>query len=294
MKKLQHIKWSNPIIKNKFTADPTVLAYQGKVYLYTCHDEAPDASGYKIREWLCFSSSDMVNWNEHTVPLRPADFSWAGEKAFATKIIGHSDRFYWYVAVSDQKDPRRAIGVAVADKPAGPFRDARGSALISYLNGTLEGSYNMDPSVLVDDDGQAHIFWGKHVCYFSRLKSNLIELDGDIDTIDLPEFLEGVHIHKKNGWYYLSYGLGYPEKVGYAMSRSIYGPWEFKGILNDLAYNCETNRPAVLELDGMSFFFYHNGALKGGDSFRRSVCMDYLHYNEDGTLRKVIMTEGNG
>jgi beta-xylosidase len=105
---------------------------------------------------------------------------------------------------------------------------------------------NLDPTVFIDDKGRCHIFWGNSKCYYAKLKANMIELDGPIETIQLPGFTEGAHIHKRNGWYYLSYGFEFPEKVAYAMSQSINGPWEFKGILNDIAYNCQTNRPAIL------------------------------------------------
>jgi beta-xylosidase len=284
-------KTGNPIIRNKFTADPTVLVEGGTLYLYACHDEATEnANGYTIKEWLCFSSHDLMEWTEHPVSFNPSRFKWAGEKAYATSVLKHNSLFLWYVALSDPEHPSRAIGVAVSNLPTGPFNDARGSALINHMNGTVDGSFNMDPSVLVDDDGRGYIFWGQKICYYSKLKDNLIELEGEIKMVNLPNFYEGCHIHKKKGLYYLSYGYGYPERVGYAISKSINGPWEFKGILNDYASNCETNRPAIVEFKGGSFFFYHNGSLDGGGSYRRSICVDRLYYNSDGTIRKIKMT----
>ncbi len=118
----------------------------------------------------------------------------------------------------------------------------------------------------------------------------MIELEGEFKRIELPAFAEGVHIHKRNGWYYLSYGHGLPEKVAYAMSKNINGPWVFKGILNEVAGNCETNRPAIIEFGGLTYFFYHNGSLPGGSSHRRSVCIDHLFYNDDDTMKRVVMT----
>ncbi|ULT40787.1 family 43 glycosylhydrolase [Niabella defluvii] len=123
-----------------------------------------------------------------------------------------------------------------------------------------------------------------------QLTSNLLGLEGEIKEVDLPGFEEGAHIHQRNGWYYLSYGYGMPEKVAYAMSRSIHGPWEFKGILNEIAGNCETNRPCIIDFNDQTYFFYHNGALKDGGIHRRSVCVDKLFYNPDGTMKRVIMT----
>jgi hypothetical protein len=115
-------------------------------------------------------------------------------------------------------------------------------------------------------------------------------LSSPIESVSLPDFMEGAHVHEHHGWYYISYGYQYPQKVGYAMSRSIHGPWEFKGILNEIPGNCQTNRPAIIEFKGRSYFFYHNGALKDGGSYRRSVCVDYLYYNPDDTMKRVVMT----
>jgi beta-xylosidase len=284
---------NNPIIRHKYTADPTALVYDDTLYLYTCHDEAPiGTEKYVIREWLCFSSSNLVEWNEHPVPLKSLDFKWSSGKAYASNVIHHKGTFYWYVAIEHAITNESAIGVAKSLSPKGHFKDARGSAIITLdmLPFTDNKKANLDPSVIIDNDGQPYIFWGNKTCYFAKLKENMIELEGKIGILDLPEFEEGIHIHKHNSWYYLSYGHQMPEKVAYAMSRNIQGPWEFKGILNELAGNCETNRPAILDFKGKSYFFYHNGGLKDGGSYRRSVCIDYLYYNPDGTLKRVVMT----
>lgn len=282
----------NPITRHKFTTDPTVVVYNETVYLYTDHDEAPvGTEQYVMNEWLCFSSTDMVNWTEHPVPLRARDFVWASGDAYASKVVERDGTFYWYAAVTHATIPGKAIGVAVADSPTGPFRDARESALIStdLLKDPIGEKDNLDPTVLLDD-GQAYIFWGNQQCYMAALKDNLTEIDGPIQQVDLPDFSEGAHLHKRNNWYYISYGYQMPERVAYVMSRDIQGPWLFKGILNELAGNCETNRPAIVDYKGKSYFFYHNGGLKDGGSHRRSVCVDYLYYNSDDTIKRVVMT----
>lgn len=84
---------------------------------------------------------------------------------------------------------------------------------------------------------------------------NMVSLDSEIKKVELPDFEEGAYIHKSNGWYYLCYGYEMPEKVAYVMSRNIHGPWEFKGILNEIAGNCATNRPCIIDLKGKSYFF---------------------------------------
>ncbi|MEJ7682141.1 MAG: glycoside hydrolase family 43 protein [Segetibacter sp.] len=241
---------------------------------------------------LCYSSTDMINWKEHKSPLNVKDFAWAKDDAWASQVIERDGKFYWYAAVEHGFIPGKAIGVAVANNPAGPFKDARGSALVAN-NMTTEAKISwddIDPTVIIDN-GQAYLFWGNTKCYYAKLKKNMTEFDGDIHTIALPNFTEAPWIHKRNGWYYLSYAYQFPEKIAYAMSRNITGPYEFKGILNEVAGNSNTNHQAIIDFKGKSYFIYHNGSLPtDGGSFRRSVCIDYLYYNKDGTMKRVVMT----
>lgn len=284
----------NPIIKHKFTADPAAMVDNGVVYLYTGHDEAPEREArYVMHEWLCFSSSDLVNWKEHPVPLTVNDFAWAKADAWASQVIKKGNKYYWYVAVEHGTIPGKAIGVAVSDSPTGPFKDARGSALVTNdMTTQAKISWDdIDPTVFIDDNGQAYLFWGNTACYYAKLKPSMTELDGPIKNISLPKFTEAPFIHKRNGWYYLTYSMEFPEKTVYAMSRSIEGPWEFKGIINELAGNSNTNHHAIIDFKGKTYFIYHNGALvPDAGSFHRSVCIDELFYNKDGTIKRIIMT----
>jgi beta-xylosidase len=285
---------NNPIIKDKYTADPAALVYKDKVYLYVGHDEAPnDFNFYKMSEWLVYSSSDMILWQEHPVPLKVTDFAWAKADAWAAQVIERNGKFYWYITTEHGTINGKAIGVAVSDSPTGPFKDALGKALIAN-DMTTQTSItwdDIDPTVIIDNDGQAYLFWGNTVCHYAKLKANMIELDGPIQTISLPNYTEAPWIHKHNNWYYLSYAYQFPEKIAYAMSKSINGPWEYKGILNELAGNSNTNHQAIIDFKGKSYFIYHNGGIEPyGGSFRRSVCVDHLFYNKDGTMKRVIMT----
>jgi beta-xylosidase len=284
----------NPIIRHKFTADPAAMVYKDRVYLYTGHDQQlPNRNGYVMHEWLCFSSADMVNWTEHSVPLTVKDFTWAKDDAWASQVIERKGKFYWYVAITHNTIPGKAIGVAVSDQPTGPFHDAKGSALITndMTTGTKISWDDIDPTVYLDEKGQAWLFWGNTILNYVKLKDNMIEMDGPIKTIDLPHFTEAPYIHKHNGWYYLSYAYEFPEKIAYAMSKSLDGPWIYKGILNEIAGNCNTNHQSIIDFKGRSYFIYHNGALvPDAASFHRSVCIDYLYYNKDGTMKRIIMT----
>jgi len=297
-------KAGNPIITKKYTADPAAMVYNDTLYLYVGHDECPNQKNYyHINEWLIYSSSNMINWTERA-SLPVTTFNWAKGDAWAAHVIEKNGKFYWFVTVTHATIPGKAIGVAVADNPLGPWKDALGKALITtdltkapfQINGSDGKMHDMtwddiDPAIFTDDDGQSYIFWGNTNCYYAKLKNNMIELDGPIMDITLPKYTEAPWVHKKGNWYYLSYAYQFPEKTAYAMSKSINGPWEFKGILNELAGNCNTNHQAIIEYRGKDYFIYHNGGLPtNGASFRRSVCIDYLHYNTDGTLKRVVMT----
>lgn len=285
----------NPIITDKYTADPSAMVYKDKVYLYAGHDEAPaKQERYMMHEWLVYSSDNMTDWKEHPSPLKAKDFTWAKGDAWASQVIERNGKFYWYVAVEHGSIKGKAIGVAVADNPLGPFKDARGSAIITNDMTTEETKISwddIDPTVFIDDDGQAYLFWGNTQCYYIKLKENMVDQDGPIQKVSLPNFTEAPWLHKRKGWYYLSYAYQFPEKIAYAMSRKITGPWEFKGILNEVAGNSNTNHQAIIDFKGKSYFIYHNGSIPNdGGSFRRSVCIDRLYYNADGTMKRIVMT----
>lgn len=286
---------SNPIVRYKYTADPAALVHDGTMYLYAGHDICPPPHNhYHIDEWLVFASDDLKTWREYPVPLKATDFAWAKGEAWASQVIERDGKFYWYVTVEHGTIRGKSIGVGVADTPIGPFRDARGSALITNDMTTEQTQINwddIDPTVYIDDDGQAYLFWGNTQCYYAKLKANMTELDSPIMTIDLPRFTEAPWIHKHNGWYYLSFASEFPEKICYARSRSINGVWEYMGILNELAGNSNTNHQAIVEFNGEWYFIYHNGGADvNGGSFRRSTCIDRLYHNDDGTIKRIVMT----
>ena len=285
---------ANPLFTDVFTADPAAIVHQDTVYLYTGHDVAKDnRTFFEMHDWLVFSSKDMHNWTAHGSKLSVKDFSWAKGDAWASHVIEKDGKFYWYVTARHNKINGFAIGVAVADSPLGPFKDARGSALITndMTTDTEIDWDDIDPAVFIDDDKQAYLFWGNTKPRFAKLKANMIELDGPIHAIDVPNFTEALWVHKKDKTYYLSYASGFPEKIAYATSDSIQGPWKYQGILNEVAGNSPTNHQAIIEFKGKSYFIYHTGASQdGGGEFRRSVAIDPLHYNADGTLQRIHMT----
>lgn len=284
----------NPIISHIFTSDPAALVYGDSVYLYTGHDEAsPSSTGFQIFNWHVFSSADMVNWKDHGPVLSVSDFSWATANAWAGQCIERDGKFYWYVPMSHGSISGFSIGVAVADSPLGPFSDALGEALITN-DMTTDISIDwddIDPAVFIDDDDQAYLFWGNTTCKYIKLKDNMIELDGEIQYVSLPNFTEAPWIHKHNELYYLSYAANYPEEIHYSISEAVTGPWTYKGRINQTIDNSPTNHQSIIEFKDQWYFIYHTAALPTGGEFRRSVAIDYMFYRQDSTILEVVQTE---
>lgn len=281
----------NPFITHHYTADPAAFVEGDTLWLFTGHDYAGGQSNYKMKDWLVFSTTDMKTWTEHPVPLTVDDFRWAKSgDAFAGHVIERNGKYYWYISTNWS-----GIGVAVADKPQGPYKDALGKPLLTNDDcfASTHSWACIDPAVFIDDDGQAWLFWGNRECYYAKLKDNMVEIDGKVKRVEFPglEFTEAPWVHKHNGKYYLSYATGFPERIAYAMADNIEGPYVYKGILNELAGNSNTNHQAILKFGDDWYFIYHNGGIQtDGGSYSRSVCVDKLQYNADGTLKRVVMT----
>ncbi len=292
----------NPLFRDSFTADPAPLVVGDTLYVYVGQDEAKDGEMFTMTGWRCYSTKDMKTWTSHGVILRPTDFKWAVRDAWAAQVVERNGRFYFYGTVQhDDTSPGKAIGVAVADHPLGPFVDARGSALVTDATTPSDKPWNdIDPTVMIDDDGSAYLAWGNPYLYLAKLKPNMTELDGEIRRIDLPNYTEGPWLHKRGDTYYLTYAAfahqGTAEKICYATAPSIHGPWTYRGILTGFAENSYTIHPGIVEFQGRWYFFYHNATLTlnglKGALGRRAVCAEYLGYKPDGTLEPVVQTAG--
>lgn len=285
----------NPIVTDMYTADPAPLVHDDTLYIYTGRDEQkPGRKGFLMNEWYCFSTTDMVKYKKHGPLLTWKDFKWARGDAFAAHVTERDGKFYWYVSVRHKdirEDEGFAIGVAVSDSPTGPFKDATGHALITDETPN-DVVLNIDPAVYIDDDGQAYLFWGSwNAGRWAKLKDNMVELDGEVHTLEAHNFFEAPFIHKKDDTYYLSYAAHYPSTTEYSISKSITGPWEYKGVLNERLEKSETNHQGIINFKGNWYFIYHNAQAEGGGIYRRSVCVDKLEYNSDGTIKKIERTE---
>lgn len=282
----------NPIIKARFSSDPAAMVHDGRVWLYTGHDEAPvGARGFQMHEWHLYSTDDMVHWQHHGAPLSTETWEWARGDAWASQAIEKDGKFYFYSTVRHATIEGFAIGVAVADRPEGPFTDPRGRALID--NAMTEGPLvdgremdwdDLDPTVFIDDNGEAYLFWGNTVLRYAKLADNMIELDGPITEVDVPRFTEAPWLHKYNDTYYLSYAYDFPERIAYATAPDITGPYTFQGVINDTIPNSPTNHQSIIEFEGNWYFFYHNAELPTGGEYRRSVAVERLFYDDEGRI----------
>ncbi|MEL7117825.1 MAG: family 43 glycosylhydrolase [Bacteroidota bacterium] len=292
----------NPFITHMYTADPSARVFNDTLYVYPSHDE-DNANWFNMKDWHVFSTTDMKNWTDHGIAFSLDDISWADTMAWAPDCIARNGKYYFYYPVEQSK-----IGVAVSDTPYGYFQDPLDSALIHInSNGVVCNRDFIDPGVFIDDNGQAYLYMGQLVVNAIKLNEDMISYDGKVHLLEgTPDFFEAIWMHKHKGTYYLSY-VGKSGEIKYSTSNNPLGPFEYQGIILE-RMNSGTNHHSIVEYKGQWYMFYHNSDLyfknhpeveeKFGwghegsvHPFRRSICVDKLHYNEDGTIRKVIPTK---
>lgn len=292
----------NPLAQNVYTADPAPMVYNGICYLYTSHDA--DASSYfTMPDWQCYSSTDMKNWTHHGTVLSGSDFSWAEkDTAWATQCIERNGKFYMYCPLSNASGGGRAIGVAVSDSPTGPFIDAIGKPLVGP-----NWDY-IDPTVFIDDDGQAYLYFGNPQLYYVKLNDDMISYSGEIQKVDMSTssfgtrtdgderhqtlYEEGPWFYRRGDLYYMVYAAsGIPEEICYSTSPTPTGPWTFGGKIMESGGGSFTNHPGICDYKGKSYFFYHTGTLPGGGGFNRSVAVEEFTYGADGSIPMITRTD---
>ena len=300
-------KAQNPFVQTWCTSDPAPMVHNGTMYVYTGHDE-DGADFFWMQEWRVYSTQDMVNWQDHGSPLALETFSWADDRAWAGQTIERDGKFYWYICAHSKISNGMAIGVAVSDSPTGPFKDALGKPL--FENGSWD---HIDPTVMIDDDGQAWLMWGNPQCYYLKLNRDMISYEGELGKLPMTEeafggpmmkerekgktykdsYVEGPWLTKRNGTYQLLYAAGgVPEHISYSTAPSPLGPWKYAGEIMPLCdTNSFTNHCGVADYKGHSYFFYHTGKLPNGGGFGRSVAVEEFKYNADGSFPKILPTD---
>lgn len=279
-------------ISTRFNADPSPHVFNGKVYIYATDDASNSGKYWDSTSWRLYTSNDLKTWRDDGAFLDVTVFKWArpDAKAWAPEAAYRNGKYYFYAPVGGDK-----IGVAVADNPAGPFKDARSDALIDKARDANAGDEPIDPQVLIDDDGQAYLTFGTRVPKIVKLNADMTSLTGPIENLVIKGFPaddpkkkygEAPFLHKHKGLYYFSFSTGWPGQIVYATSKTPMGPYTYRGVIFDYL-KISTNHQAILTFKGKPWFFYHDNLLPGGGDHKRSISIAPLRYNRDGTIREV-------
>ena len=287
------IQAQNPIITGQFTADPTARVFEGKLYLYPSHDIPSPIE--RLKEWFCmadyhvFSSENLVDWTDHGMILSQENVPWVDSESYsmwAPDCVYKDGKYYFYFPASPKGKKGFNVGVAIADKPYGPFKP---------LPEPIKGVGGIDPCVLLDTDGQAYLYWSGRGLNVAKLKDNMTELASEpVLVADVEDgFKEGPFAFKRNGKYYLTYPWvkDKTECLAYAMSDNPMGPFEYKGIIMEQSpTGCWTNHHSLVEYKGQWYLFYHHNDYSPEFDKNRSVRADSLTFNPDGTIQLVTPT----
>lgn len=276
----------NPIIQTKYTADPAPMVYNDTLYLYTSHDE-DNADGFLMKDWLLYTTTDMVNWTDHGAVASLKNFNWVNHDngAWAVQCIYRNGKFYLYCPMHGQ-----GIGVLTADSPYGPFSDPLGKKLIED-----DHVWNdIDPTPFIDDDGQAYLYFGNPDVYHVKLNEDMISYSGEVKKQNIHPYLyqEGPWMFKHNGRYYLAFASTCcPEGIGYAMAENPEGPWITVGEIMPRTEKSRGNHPGIVDYKGHTYVFGLNYDIMHYDTYehheRRSVSVAEMEYNQDGTIKMI-------
>jgi hypothetical protein len=287
----------NPFIHDQFTADPTARVFNGKVYVYPSHD-IPARPGrgragwFVMEDYHVFSSVNLTDWTDHGVILSQNKVNWVDSTSFsmwAPDCIEKNGKYYFYFP-SNQKPVYGkgfTVGVAISDNPYGPFIPQ--SEPIKKVSG-------IDPNVLIDKDGQAYLYWSQGNIFVAKLKDNMLELASEPQVIaNLPQkgLKEGPYVFERNGIYYLTFPHveNKTERLEYATGDNPMGPFKLSGVIMDESpTGCWTNHQSIVRYNSQWYLFYHHNDLSPKFDKNRSIRIDSLFFNEDGTIRKVTPT----
>jgi hypothetical protein len=295
---LQPARAQNPFITNQFTADPSARVFGGRVYVYPSHD-IPCGPGRGRIGWFCmedyhvFSSANLTDWTDHGVIVTQNKVPWVQPDSYsmwAPDCVFRNGKYYFYFP-STPRDTTGGrgftIGVAVADKPTGPFVPQPTA---------IKGVRGIDPNVFIDHDGQAYLYWSQGNIYGAKLKENMLELATGPKTLgELPGkgLKEGPYLFERQGIYYLTYPHveNKTERLEYATSTSPLGPFTVRGVIMDESpTGCWTNHHSILPFQNQWYLFYHHNDLSPKFDKNRSVRIDSLSFAADGAIRKVTPT----
>ncbi|MDG4830766.1 family 43 glycosylhydrolase [Solwaraspora sp. WMMD1047] len=285
-----------PVVPGLF-ADPHLTTFDGRYYLYPTTD---GYAGWSGTYYKAFSSPDLVNWTDHGVILdHGPDVSWADNSAWAPAVTTRNNRYYLYFSGgSATGNTAKQLGVAVADSPTGPFRDALGRPLVS--SGQFPGGQAIDPMVFTDDDGRSYLYWGQGVARMVPLNADLVSYDpAQVRTITPAGYNEAPFVFKRAGRYYLMWSENDTRsedyRVAYGIATSPAGPWTRRGVVLQKNLAAGVRGPghhSVVRAPGTDTWYiaYHRFAIPAGDGTNRELAIDRMEFNPDGTIRAVVPT----
>ncbi len=280
---------SNPFITHMYTADPSAHVWaDGRLYVYASHDIDPPRGCDLMDQYHVFSTDDMVNWTDHGEILNSSQVSWGrpeGGFMWAPDCAYKDGTYYFYFPHPSGTawNDTWKVGIATSKYPAKDFE------VQGYIEGLGNAFAMIDPCVFVDEDGQAYFYYGGGGrCMAAKLKDNMMEIAEPLTLMEgLQDFHEATWVHRKGDLYYLSYAdnnHGH-NRLNYAVSKSPMGPWEYKGIYLEPT-DCDTSHGSIVAYKGDWFAFYHNCSISNQGNLR-SICVDKLYYNPDGTIQVV-------
>ncbi len=289
----------NPLIRTQYTADPSARVFGNRVYIFPSHDIlATEGKGRK--GWFCmedyhvFSSENLTDWTDHGMIITQNNVPWVRPDSYsmwAPDCIERNGKYYFYFpsAPVDTVSHGRgfAIGVAVADKPEGPY---------TAESTPIKGVHGIDPNVFIDKDGQAYLYWSAGNIYGARLKDNMKELDSEVKILgELPNkgLKEGPFLFEREGVYYLTYPhvANKTEQLEYAKADNPLGPFKVTGVIMDESpTGCWTNHQSIIQFNNQWYLFYHHNDYSPSFDKARSIRADSLFFNEDKTIRKIVPT----
>lgn len=304
-----------------YTADPSAHVFNGRIYIYPSHDiesgipENDNGDHFDMRDYHVFSMDDVNGEvTDHGVVLDVKDIQWAGRQLWAPDAVHKKGKYYLYFPLKDKNDIFR-LGVAVSDKPEGPFIPE---------SDPIKGSHSIDPAVLEDNNNKYYIYfgglWGGQLQRYrdnkaiecghepaddepalcpkvALLSENMLEFAEDARNVEILDengqllkagdhdrrYFEGPWMHKYNGKYYLSYSTGNTHRLCYAIGDNPYGPFTYKGVILTPVVGWTTHH-SICEFKGKWYLFYHDSVPSGGKTWLRSIKVRELFYNADGTI----------
>lgn len=323
------MKKARYLVHNDYMADPSVHVFNDRLYIYPSHDwesgipENDNGDHFNMRDYRVFSLDDVEHGEvaDHGVILRTEDIPWAGRQLWDSDVAYRNGKYYMYFPLKDKNDIFR-IGVAVSDKPEGPF--------IPQEN-PIKGSYSIDPCIWSDEGGEYYMYfgglWGGQLQRYRNNKAlecadlpegdalalcpKVVRLRGDMlefaaeprDLVILNEngkplmagdterrFFEASWMHKYNGKYYFSYSTGDTHLICYAIGDNPYGPFTYQGVILTPVMGWTTHH-SIVEFKGKWYLFHHDCVPSGGKTWLRSMKVVELEYNNDGTIKTIQGTD---